>query len=61
MYIDKRKLFVRVFGQFILDYISREKIEFYHGYDAGWEGGLDIAVNNKKTEKINLQKQLQLI
>lgn len=39
-----------------LDYISREKIEFYHGYDAGWEGGLGIALNNKKSEKINFTK-----
>ena len=50
---------VGVFDGRSLDYISREKIEFYHGYDAGWEGGLDIAISNKKSENINFTKAIK--
>lgn len=36
----------------VLDYIDKENLDFYHGYDANWEGGLSKALCKSHPKKV---------
>ena len=36
-----------------LDYIPSEKIKSYDGYDAGWEGGIQFAIENRSCKDVS--------
>ena len=39
-----------------LDYINTEKLNFYHGYDANWEGGLSLARNKQQKSVVKFSE-----